>query len=456
MGWLLNLAYGVAILALSPILLYRAMIQKKYRAGWDEKLFGRVRRRDSSRAAIWLHAVSVGEVLQLQPLAEQLRTRYPDHELVISTTTATGHDVACRKFPEDRVIYYPLDFTWAVDGALDCIRPSAILLVELELWPNFLAAASKRGIPIMLVNGRISEHSFRGYRRIRPIVQAMLRRLRMIAVQNDAYAARLLTLGADRRQVHVTGSIKFDGLENDRQNVKTRELRHAFGLRPDELVFIAGSTQAPEEQYAIDSYLSLRAKHPNLRLILVPRHRERFDEVARLVEERYRLPLLRRSARRGEDGGWKIEDRKAQPSSILHPPSSPPVLLLDTLGELSACWGLADIAFVGGSLTNRGGQNMMEPAAYGAAVLFGPNTRNFRDVVEMLLLHEAAIVVSDQAALTARVGELLDNAAQAAAMGGRARNYVLAQRGATVKTLELIKLILPLSSGSAGEIPAAA
>lgn len=455
-GWLLNLGYAVLVLTFSPLLLYRTSILKKYRTGWREKLYGLVPRRVNSRPAIWLHAVSVGEVLQLQPLVDQLRTRCPDYELVISTTTATGHDVARQKFPDDRVIYYPLDFTWAVGHALDRIRPSIILLVELELWPNFLAAAKRRAIPVMLINGRISERSFRGYRRIRPLARKMLRDLASIAAQNQAYADRLIALGADRERVHITGSIKFDRLENDRENVRTAELRHAFRLRPDEPVFIAGSTQSPEEQFAIETYLSLRGKHPRLRLVLVPRHRERFDEVAQLVTAQYRLPLVRRSVTKGELRKYPREDANMGPTSIDHSSSTSPVLLLDTLGELSACWGLADVAFVGGSLTNRGGQNMMEPAAFGSAVLFGPNTRNFRDVVELLLLHDAAVVVANQADLTARVSELLDNPVRAAELGCRARDYVLAQRGATGKTLDLVEQVLPRRRESETEIARAA
>jgi 3-deoxy-D-manno-octulosonic-acid transferase len=433
-------------------------VQGKYRTGWRENFFGAASRRDPSRPAIWLHAVSVGEVLQLQPLAAQLRDRFPEHDLVISTTTVTGHDVARQKFPEDRVIYFPLDFTWAVERALESIRPATVLLVELELWPNFLAAASRRGIPVMLVNGRISEQSWRGYRKIHRLVRTMLRRLHTIAVQNETYAERLLQLGAEPTRLHVTGSIKFDRLENDRRNSHTQALRREFGLGVAERIFIAGSTQAPEEQFAIETYLQLRPHHPELRLILVPRHRERFDEVARLVTDEFKLPLLRRSRGRNAEGRAPIDNARQPPSSIVNPPSSvpPPILLLDTLGELSACWGLADIAFVGGSLTNRGGQNMMEPAAYGAAVLFGPNTRNFRDVVEMLLLEEAAQVVQNQAEMTACVGELLRRPEHAAAMGERARSYVLAQRGATATTVDLIERLLATPRDRSSEMRPAA
>ncbi|HEY2251082.1 MAG TPA: glycosyltransferase N-terminal domain-containing protein, partial [Planctomycetaceae bacterium] len=381
-AWLLNLAY-LAILAIS--LPYRLCIQRKSVPGWREKLLGHVPRRTGPGRCLWLHAVSVGEVLQLQPVIAALANSDLDLELVISTTTATGFDVARTRYPGRQVFYFPFDFSWAVNAALSRINPSAIALVELELWPNFIFAAARRGIPLALVNGRISERSFRGYQRIRPVMRAILSKIDVLAVQSETYARRLAALGADRSRIHVTGSIKFDGVETNRANPRTAELRRLFGLAEQDTVFIAGSTQDPEERLAIKSYLKLRTKFSDLRLILVPRHKERFDEVAQLVQEEFGLPLLRRSGLNDceEIRGDQFSSNRSPPPARqdLNIGLNPPVLLLDTLGELSACWGLATIAFVGGSLTSRGGQNMIEPAGYGAAVLFGPNTWNFKDVV---------------------------------------------------------------------------
>jgi len=259
-------------------------------------------------------------------------------------------------------------------------------------------------------------------------VASMLRAVRRLLVQNEIYGDRLARLGAPACRISVTGSIKFDGAHTDRNNPRTRELRRLFGLSAGERVFIAGSTQEPEEQYSLDAWLSLRTRYPELRLILVPRHKERFEEVARLVEERYRLPLLRRSR---ADNGLAQSDAGEKP-----------VILLDTLGELSACWGLADIAFVGGSLTSRGGQNMIEPSGYGAAVMFGPNTWNFKDVVDQLLTRQAALVVQSQEEMAARLGEFLASPDQAAAYGRRATSLVSSQRGATERTVGLISATL--------------
>jgi 3-deoxy-D-manno-octulosonic-acid transferase len=432
-AWLLNVAYLALLAALAPWLAMKSLTQGKYRHGWGQKFWGAVPRRTGDGRCLWLHAVSVGEVLQLKSTIEALARHQPDLEFVISVTTSTGYDVARQCYPRHQVIYYPLDFSWAVRRALARLRPSAIVLVELELWPNFLFAAADLGIPVTLINGRITERSYRGYRRIRPLVQAMLERVRRILVQNDTYAARFADLGADRNRISVVGSIKFDGVQTDRANSATRKLRQLFGLQAGERVFLAGSTQPPEEQFALDAWLAAREAHPALRLILVPRHKERFDEVARLVSETYQLPLVRRSRIAPESADTEATGASTPPAD-----RSAPVLLLDTLGELSACWGLADIAFVGGSLTRRGGQNMIEPAGYGAAVMFGPNTWNFKDAVELLLGQGGAVVVRDQAELTAKLGEFLADPESARSLGRQAQALVARQHGATGRTVDLI------------------
>lgn len=429
MSWLLDLAYLAFLAAASPILLWRMIVRGKYRSGWTEKLLGHVPPRAGDRPCLWFHAVSVGEVLQLQPVLDGLRERLPDVELVISTTTPTGRAVALSKFPHDRVCYFPLDFSWAAREALRRLRPTAVVLVELELWPNFILIAHRAGIPLALINGRVSEHSYRGYMRIRFLMARLLRCFDALAAQNETYAARLATLGAPEERLHVTGSIKFDRVATDRHNPRTAELRRFFGIRESEPVFIAGSTQEPEEAIALDAYEALRMRFPELRLILVPRHKERFEEVARLVESR-RLPLVRRSR---PDSAAPTRAASARDAA-----NERPVLLLDTLGELAACWGLADVAFVGGSLTNRGGQNMIEPAGYGAALLFGPNTHNFRDVVELLLAENAATVVYNDAEVVSTVAHFLENPAQARAQGSRAQKLVLDQQGATALTVEIL------------------
>ncbi|MCA9115195.1 MAG: 3-deoxy-D-manno-octulosonic acid transferase, partial [Planctomycetaceae bacterium] len=340
LAWLLNGLYVLLLTVVSPVLLYRSITQGKYRDGWREKLLGELPRLPKTAGAphrprLWFHAVSVGEVLQLQRLVAEILTREPAAEVVISTTTSTGLAVAREKFPAHTVCYFPLDFSWAVRRAIACIAPDAILLVELELWPNFILAAREAGIPLGLVNGRIGERSFHGYRRIAPLMKRLLACFDLLAMQNWTFASRLERLGAAEDRLAVTGSIKFDHVETSRSTPRTTELRTAFQLADGEPVFIAGSTQAPEEQYALDTWLALREEFPRLRLILVPRHKERFEEVARMVLQ-HGLPLLRRTAT------LQIGNGVEAPSSP-DLAGSPPVLLLDTLGELSACWGLADV-----------------------------------------------------------------------------------------------------------------
>jgi 3-deoxy-D-manno-octulosonic-acid transferase len=429
---MLDAAYLALALCASPLLIWRRLVQGKDRRGNAEKWLGRGDARTGNRPCLWLHAVSVGEVLQLRPVLEELERVRPDVELVLSTTTVTGHDVARDKYPRCRVVFFPLDFSWAVRAAFDRIRPTTVSLVELELWPNFLAEARRRGVPVGVVNGRLSERSHRGYGRLGFLARRMFGALAYAAAQSPEYARRFVSLGVPVDRVEVTGSIKFDRIEADRDNPRTAELRRSLGIAEGERVFIAGSTQDPEERLAIEAWRSLRDEFPDLRLVLVPRHKERFEEVAKLVRSEG-LPLLRRSeVRQGRGTPDAARDLDAGP-----------VLLLDTLGELAACWGLADVAFVGGSLTRRGGQNMIEPAAYGAAVLFGPNTWNFRDIVALLLDANAARVVRDGSELRDAVGTLLRDERTRLEMGRRARELVLAQQGATKRTVERIVAYLP-------------
>jgi 3-deoxy-D-manno-octulosonic-acid transferase len=442
LAWCLNAIYLTVLMLASPLLVYRRFVQKKPVAGLGDKLSGRITRQHPDRPCVWFHAVSVGEVLQLPTLIADFVATHPQHEILITTTTGTGFDVAKQKFPQHTIGYWPFDFTWAVTQALKTVRPEMVVLVELELWPNFLLAAKSMQIPVVLINGRISANSFRGYGRLTALWKRVLPALTRCAVQTEEYADRLIALGVPSNRVTVTGNIKFDRVQSNRRNPKTDELRRFFGIADNEHVFIAGSTQETEEAAAITTWEALRAEFPQLRLILVPRHKERFEDVARLVISRGH-ELVRRSGELRVESEEKGKDASSLSQlSTLH---SQPILLLDTLGELGACWGLADVAFVGGSLTNRGGQNMLEPAAYGAAVLFGPNTRNFKDIVEQLLSRNAARVVQNGDELTITVGQLLRDQQERCRMGKAAREFVQSQQGATAKTLAVIAEITPLT-----------
>ncbi|MGD9126904.1 MAG: 3-deoxy-D-manno-octulosonic acid transferase [Planctomycetia bacterium] len=420
---LLNLVYLIALILLSPWLVYRAVTTGRYREGLREKLLGSVPKRegDPNQKCFWLHAVSVGEVNLLGRLIEEIQKQLPEVRCVISTTTKTGMELARKKYGEQLTVFYcPFDFTWAVRRAIQRIRPDVLILAELELWPNLIRAARRQGSRVAVVNGRLSENSFRGYRRVRFLLRPVLRCIDLVAAQDESYAKRFRQLGIDTAAVHVTGSMKYDGATTDRDNPRTLELARLAGITPEDTVFLAGSTQEPEEQAALDAYQKLVVEYPSLRLILVPRHPERFDTVARLLDESG-MEWVRRSELKKE--------------------TTPPnvrVLLVDTIGELGAWWGTARIAFVGGSFGSRGGQNMIEPAAYGAAVSFGPNTRNFRDIVSMMLARDAAVVVADPAELHDFVERCLKDLDYSTKLGDRARELVRSQLGATARTVELL------------------
>jgi 3-deoxy-D-manno-octulosonic-acid transferase len=420
---LLNLIYLSLLLLLSPVILWRVLRHGRYRRGLPEKLLGRISLPDDPRPVAWFHAVSVGEVIQLQKVVDDyLKQNGEQRRILITTSTDTGFDLAQQRFPDCQVSWFPLDFSWAVSGALDRIQPDFVVLMELELWPGFLTACFRRHIPVAVVNARLSERSFRRYRLVRRWMLPVLGRLQLVAAQSPASAQRLQTLGVREEVLHVTGSVKFDGVQTSRENAATIALGKALAIPAEARVLVCGSTQDPEEKLGIDAWQVLRRDFPDLYLILVPRHRERFDQVATTVTEAGH-PLL----------------RKSQAGSECNVATGPETIrLLDTIGELGACWGLADFAFVGGSFGNRGGQNMIEPAAYGAAVMFGPNTRNFRDVVRILQEAEACIELQNEGQLLTTLQDLMQQPEQADSLGRMASAAVIRQQGATNRTTDLL------------------
>jgi 3-deoxy-D-manno-octulosonic-acid transferase len=431
MPYLVNAVYLLALLLLSPWLLYKSLTVGKHRRGLLRKFLGLTVRRTHAAPCAWFHGVSVGEVHLLRQVVSRFRRRHPEWDCVISTTTDTGFDEARKRFADLPVFFWPFDFTWAVHRALRRVNPSLIVLAEGELWPNFLTAAHDRGVPVAVVNGRMSPRSLRRYRLLGPLVRRMLGQVWGFAVQTDEYARGLQSLGAAPERLAVTGSVKFDGVLTVRHNPRTEELRRLLRVEPGDLVWVAGSTQAPEEALALEIYRTLRQEYPRLRLFVVPRQKERFEAVAGLLG-RSDLTFLRRSRLAGP-----VSDREA-------------VVLVDTIGELGALWGLADVAFVGGSLDGRrGGQNMIEPAAYGAAVLFGPHVWNFRDTAERLVVAAAAVQVADTAALAGEVRRLLGDGAARERLGQAARAFVLSQQGATERTLDLIDRLLSAAASPA-------
>jgi 3-deoxy-D-manno-octulosonic-acid transferase len=457
-SWLLNFVYAALIAVASPFIVWQAYRHGKYREGFQEKLLGLVPRREGNATCVWMHAVSVGEVNLIATLLRELRAAHTDWQIVVSTTSRTGYELAKKKYADLTVFYCPLDLSWAVRNAMRRIRPSLLVLAELELWPNLIAIAKQQGTKVAIVNGRLSDHSFPGYRRARSFVARMLRQIDLIAVQSDETASRFSTLGAATNSIHVTGSLKYDGAQTDRNNLRTQALRELAGISPADVVFLAGSTQEPEEQMAIDIFRRLSPQNPRLRLILVPRHPERFDAVARLLEGS-QLAWQRRTSLPAQPPAQPHATRPSPPHNVnarnsSQPPAlrglPAPILLVDTVGELGAWWGTTHIAFVGGSFGTRGGQNMLEPAAYGAAVSFGPNTRNFRDIVASLLAADAAVVVEDDHSLETFVKRCLHDDAYATGLGSRARALVQSNLGATARTLFLLEQVMGVKSERCG------
>lgn len=425
MKYLLNAIYLLILIAAIPWVVWRICVQKKNRRGWMQKLFGLVPRRENAQPCIWIHAVSVGEVNLLTPLIKKLRNENPQHEICISTTTETGFDLANKKFASHQIFFCPSDFSWAVNNAIGRINPSLLVLTELELWPNLIATFKSRAVPVALINGRISEKSFRGYARFRFLTKPIFAALDVACVQTDQYADRLIQLGIPTDRVHVCGNIKFDGNENitDAAGLDS-DIPTAAGIEKDDFVIVAGSTQEEEDLMAIDVYRQLKASYDKLKLVLVPRHPERSHRIIAHLRQQ-NLPVFVRS--KNESLGDAKNDN---------------VILVDVIGELKLWWNIASVAYVGGSMGSRGGQNMIEPAALGVPVCFGPNTVNFKDVVDMLLEKDAAKVVHNAKELSEFILFALGNPETTHKMGQRALEITATQKGATNRTVALIRPLL--------------
>jgi 3-deoxy-D-manno-octulosonic-acid transferase len=305
------------------------------------------------------------------------------------------------------------------------VKPSLIVLAESELWPNFLAGAKRRGIPVVVVNARMSPRSFARLRRFARLARKMLfEKVASFAVQEEEYAERYRRLGVPGEKLVVTGSVKYDGASGERDTPRKRELARLLSPRTESIVLLAGSTHAPEESILLEVFARLRERFPGLRLILVPRHPDRFEEVALLIEKT-ELPFARRS---------RIDSPLKE---------MPPVVLLDTIGELAAAWGLADLGFTGGSLDGkRGGQSMIEPAGYGVPCLFGPHVWNFKDAARRLVEVGGAVMVPGAESLEAGLARLMSEPAVREQMGRAARELVRRQQGATERTLALMDQVI--------------
>jgi 3-deoxy-D-manno-octulosonic-acid transferase len=370
---------------------------------------------------LWVHAVSVGELMAASPLISELMKGSSRPKILLTTVTATGNQVAKERFPQaEGIIFFPLDFRWIVKRSLRQLRPRAVVLTETELWPHFLRACGEEGIPCILVNGRISHRSFRHYRLVRPFFRTMIRNMSLFLMQTEADLSRILHLGAPPSRVKWTGNLKFDQLTGQEGGDLGLRLKQELGIEGQSPVFIAGSTHQGEEEAALEAFLAAKEEVEELILILAPRHPERWPAVERMLDQKgvawiRRSQLLEGRGRRGD------------------------IILLDTLGELGGMYSLGSVVFVGGSLVRTGGHNILEPAFYGVPILFGPHMENFREIADLFLRSGAAMVVQDSADLSRKVIWLLRHPEEARQMGMRARSVLEQNRGATQRTLEWLR-----------------
>ncbi|HEY1271116.1 MAG TPA: 3-deoxy-D-manno-octulosonic acid transferase [Terriglobales bacterium] len=413
---------ALALLISLPYWMLQMIRHGKYREGLQERL-GRVPSRLTSPAArksIWVHAVSVGEVLAVSRLVAEIRSRLPELRVVVSTTTSTGQRLAHQRFGPENVFYFPLDFGFAVNPYLSAIQPELVVLTETEFWPNFLRLTKQKGAGIAVVNARISDRSWPRYRSLRPLFTQVLKNVDCFLAQTGTDRERLTQLGVPQERIQIAGNLKFD-LAPPVQPPVVASLRSAFKQSDVSPVVVAGSTMEGEESLLLRTFEIVRGGHPRAVLILAPRHPQRFQQVTDLVAS-LGIPVWRRSLWSGESLAGSV-------------------LLLDTIGELAAVYALADIAFVGGSLSDHGGHNILEPAQYGVPVVIGPNYANFRQIVDLFRAHDAVRVVGP-AELPLTFVDLLTNESERAALGQRALEVVRNQNGATDKTLAVLEQLL--------------
>ncbi len=428
----LDMIYLVGLLAGSPIWLYRMIRTGRYRSDLSQRL-GAAPISYGLQPTIWVHGVSVGEVNTARPLVKELNSQLPDFRVVISSTTDTGIAAARRLFAVDHAVFrWPLDFSLAVSRALARVRPSLVVLMEGEAWPNFLAACNHRGIPAVIVNGRMSpDKGYPGYKKLGRLAGKLFNRVDIIAVQDEGYAERFSRLGTEPRRLRVTGMMKFDSVQVADRLDSQDSLAEAVGLTGDQRLIVAGGTGPGEEAILLELFSRLRARHEDIRLALVPRQPDRFNEVARLIAQRG-FELVRRSERPDGTAGDV-------------PPGS--VILGDTMGELRKFYALAACVFVGRSLVPMGGSDMIEAAALGKPTAFGPHTFNFPQAND--LARNGCVRVPDAADLERQLAQWLGDPAGAGRAGQEAQAYVRSQQGATRRNVAVICDLL-------GRVPALA
>jgi len=426
-----SLLLALALTAGLPFWLFQAIRHGKYTRGLAER-FGRVPRRlvkTPHQPTTWIHAVSVGEVLAISKLVSQLLQELPQYRVVISTTTDTGQKLAREKFGEANVFYFPLDFAFCIRPYLRALKPDLLVIAETEFWPNLLRLSQQQGASIAVVNARISDRSFPGYRRWRGLLTRILQNVNLFLAQTDQDSRHLANIGAPSNHVQVSGNLKFDVAAPTASEIVGR-LRENLMRAKAGPIFVAGSTVDREEEgLLLHAFRNVLTGHPAAVMILAPRHPERFAEVAEQLRD-FGLSWWRRTL-------WTQE------------PIRGGIFLLDSIGELGSVYSLADVAFVGGSLVPRGGHNIIEPAQYGVPIIVGNHTENFRDIVG-LFHSRSAVKIVGPAELPLVLLDLISNPSERAELGRRAQETLQSQMGATQRTVAALKNLLSSRSSSAG------
>ena len=425
--------YSVLVLILavvaSPWFIYQALRYKKYVGSLGQRMgYLPVSFNMDGDESIWIHAVSVGEVLTARPLISDLKRRYPNLRMFLSTTTMAGQQLARRSVQDvDAVFYFPFDLGFVVRRTLDLVRPKLFIMMETEIWPNLLRECRARGIKTAVVNGRLSARSFPRYRMIRPMMRRVLDHIDKFLVQSEESARRFIDLGADPARVVVTGSLKFDSLELSstalQARARDRVLRY-FRVPASRPVIVSGSTMKGEEIAVLRAFRRVRTAAPNTLLVLAPRNPERFGEAEQLARQE----------------GWKVARR-----SDLAVDSEPrvDVVVLDTIGELATIYQIATVVFVGGSLVATGGHNVLEPAVFGKPIVFGPHMENFLEIAEAFVSNGAGVQITGDADLEEALLSLMSDPVRRARLGAAARALVEANRGANDKSITVLSALLP-------------
>lgn len=436
MYFLYSLATLLFLLLASPYLLYQAIRYKKYVGSLSQRLgYLPVSFNLDAESSIWIHAVSVGEVLTARALIPDLREAYPKLRLFLSTTTMAGQEVAKRNVQGvDAVFYFPFDWSFIVRRTLRLVRPRLFVMMETEIWPNLLRECRRTNVKTILVNGRISSRSYPRYRLVKPLFRRVLGNVDRFCVQGEESKARLIDLGADPARVIVTGSLKFDSLDVPTAASHTRprdRVLRFFRISPSRVVVVAGSTMREEERALLKAFRRIKRTTANPLLILAPRHPERFGEVVDLCQQAA-LVTVRRSE-------LPIDD---EPRAE--------VVVLDTIGELAQVYQVATVVFVGGSLVDMGGHNILEPAVFGKPIVFGPHMQNFSEIANTFLTNDAAVQVPSERGLEDALVALLTDSVRRARLGAAARALVESNRGARNRTLAVIADLLPAGRSDRG------